>query len=372
VASSPLPAAVEAQSGRASELAPKAVRVNWLDQLRLLAAFQMLQGHTIGALLAPEYRVGPWHALWSSARGLTSVAFLFAAGLSFQLALQRGAGGRAGRWQRALGLIALGYLMHLPLVPALRGELSGAVLRSALQVDVLQCIGVCLLALRGLARIAPEPRRLAAICAGFAVAALAPLAAAQALPLPLWLDAYFSARAGSLFPLLPWSAHLFAGAACGAFVQRSAAAPRLAALALGLVASGFWARSAHAALIADHLSRLGLVVGVCALLAALAVRAGSPRGSSAGPGRLLAALRTGEESGSGVRGIAAVLSRETLVLYVFHVVWVYGDGLGLAAQIGPTLSPAAALGAALAVVAVSAGAALVYRRARDSWSRPLR
>jgi len=57
------------------------------------------------------------------------------------------------------------------------------------------------------------------------------------------------------------------------------------------------------------------------------------------------------------------LSRETLFLYVFHVLLVYGDRVGLAAQIGPVLGPWQALGVAAGVIALSAAAALAYRPA---------
>ena len=47
-------------------------RVVFIDVLRLIAAFQMIQGHTLDALLASELRRGPWFAAWTFARGLTS------------------------------------------------------------------------------------------------------------------------------------------------------------------------------------------------------------------------------------------------------------------------------------------------------------
>src|SRR5262245_34139551 len=83
----------------------RAGRVAFIDALRLLAAVQMVQGHTIDAVLDRAYRHGAVHALWSQARGLTSVAFLFAAGLAYaRVALTKPAraGDAAHRMRRVL------------------------------------------------------------------------------------------------------------------------------------------------------------------------------------------------------------------------------------------------------------------------------
>jgi len=59
------------------------------------------------------------------------------------------------------------------------------------------------------------------------------------------------------------------------------------------------------------------------------------------------------------------LSRQTLFVYVFHVLLVYGDHVGLGSLIGPTLSPMRALGVALAVLVLSFAAALGHARWRE-------
>ncbi|HEY2732482.1 MAG TPA: heparan-alpha-glucosaminide N-acetyltransferase domain-containing protein, partial [Polyangiales bacterium] len=127
-------------------------RVVFVDRLRFIAAFQMLQGHTVSALLAPAYRVGNWYAVWSAARGLTSVAFLFTAGMSFGLASARPFASSAARASasraralRALRLIALGYVLHAPLQLLWDPSNARAAFERFVAVDVLQCIGVSLL-----------------------------------------------------------------------------------------------------------------------------------------------------------------------------------------------------------------------------------
>jgi hypothetical protein len=332
----------------------------FVDLLRFVAAFQMLQGHTVSALLAPTYRVGNWYAVWSAARGLTSVAFLFAAGLSFHIATAReyAAAGRRpsaqrARVLRALRLIALGYLLHLPLQLLWNTDARSAQLavERFVAVDVLQCIGVTMLTLEVLALWASTPRRLAYASAGLGalLLALGPLASEWSLAWgPRWLTPYFTSRSGSLFPLIPWSAHVFSGVACGALVTgRLERAPlRLSAVAGGLFACAaalHW--SAPQGTLSESLSRLAWVVFVSALLAR----------SSRGTTRLPSWLQ--------------VLAVETLFLYVFHVLLVYGDGAGLADQIGARLTPGAAAGAAAAVVLGSFAAALGYHRLRATLAR---
>jgi hypothetical protein len=328
-------------------------RVLFVDLLRLVAAFQMLQGHTVAALLGRTHRVGEWHALWSAARGLTSVAFLFAAGLAFYLATARDYTGHRQdpravrrRFRRGWKLIGLGYVLHAPLMALYQHDaaLWPGALRRFMAVDVLQCIGVSLLCLEGLVLCLPTPERLARACAALGVLLLGLTPVASHLPLdlePRWLAAYVVAGNGSLFPLLPWSAHMFLGVACAAFVMRepARAAMRLALLAAMLLMIAGALRWADAWLVLyDHVSRLGWVALASAVLAGLSRHAASP------PRWLM------------------VLAGETLFLYVFHVLLVYGDGVGLSGRIGPRLSPWEASAAALAVVTVSLVAAWGYHR----------
>jgi uncharacterized membrane protein len=323
-------------------------RVLFVDLLRFVAAFQMLQGHSIAAVLAPAYRVGTLHALWSVARGLTSVAFLFAAGLSFYLATardfaahkQRG-GAAAARFRRGLLLIALGYLLHAPLVIAWSDDPAtiAAAWRAFGAVDVLQCIGASLVLLELLVLASPSLRVLAYTSAAIGVMLLGLAPLAHDWNASGWLAAYLSPRTGSLFPLLPWSAHVFLGVACAAWVQPMPSSAPTRLLVLGAVLLGA-ARLPVTALLADPIGRLGWVVGISGLLAAVCQRF------------------------SALPAWVRVLSGQTLFLYVFHVLLVYGDAIGLRALVGPRLAPGPAVLVALVVVAVSGGAALAYQRVR--------
>jgi len=324
----------------------------FVDLLRFVAALQMLQGHTIAALLAHAHRSGPVYQLWSQARGLTSVAFLFAAGVSFQLATEseaRAADPLAARRRRrrALRLIGLGYLLHLPLAAAFTTDpaVRAAALREFMAVDVLQCIGVCVLALEGLRRAVPKARARTAISVALGVGclAVAPLAWMWPGDGPLApLLAYLTPRTGSIFPLVPWAAHLFFGFAVGALVRapgRLGTTGRLLALTtLAALASALCAHWVESRVVLGHVSRLAWVLGVSSALSALGDRLARV------PPRI------------------AQLAGHTLLLYVFHVLLVYGQGVGLASWIGPRLSPLAAAAAAALVVLASCGVALYWDR----------
>jgi hypothetical protein len=329
-------------------------RVVFVDALRLMAAFQMLQGHTIAALLATPERAGPWFVLWTRLRGLTSVSFLFTSGMAFYFATaprfavhrrdRRALGRRA---LRALGLIALGYALHTPIAALMSGAGRSSALREWLAVDILQCIGASLLWLELVVLCSPGPRAwLGAVVLG-TVACWATTAAAYRLgegSLPAALCAYAGPQLASLFPLWPYAAHMLAGVVCGAVTYgRPDAAGRLALCGVAVVLAALTlGRSFFGPVVFDHMLRLAAVLGLTAVLA------------------------------HGVRPLRSlprsleVLSRQSLFLYVFHVLVVYGRPWGLGAWLGPSLGLPMAIAAAVAVIAVSCTAALGWQRARGS------
>jgi hypothetical protein len=327
-------------------------RVVFIDWLRVLAAFQMIQGHTLSAVLAPEHRAGFVHAAWSSARGLTSVAFLFAAGFSFYLAhastesdAERARLARRRRSRRAVRLIALGYALHLPVAHWIDADayVQLAAWRAFVAVDVLQCIGVSLLVLEVLAWACRSPARLGVVSCLVGVVLLALAPALSSLPeavRPAFVANYFTSNQGSLFPLVPWAAHLFLGVACAAWLAVPLRMHEVLRLVLSAAVFGALALAlgGSASLIADHLGRLSQVLLVCAALAQLTRHS---------------------------RRVPTLVRRfggESLFLYVFHVLVVYGAGVGLSDRIGPSLGLGPALAWTVAVLVATFGLALVYRR----------
>jgi uncharacterized membrane protein len=327
-------------------------RIVFVDVLRLLAAFQMIQGHSIDAVLAPTYRAGSFFRAWTFVRGLTSTTFLVTAGLSFVLATAAArdpGAARKHRLRRALLLIGTGYLLHAPL-GIFFGADVGTALREASVVDVLQCIGTSLIMLELLQRISkPALRGGAALALGILCFLLAP-----------WLDLlspegpsrvftnYLSAGGGSLFPWLPWSGYVLCGFAVGLFALSPARASGLdRARALGLTAILALAAGALLAVLmpgfpqrispAFGLLKLGVVLTLASALAWL--------------------LRDTKR----LPNLLTRLSAETLFLYVSHVFVLYAAHVGIAARWGKQADPLqGALLAGVLLVACGTGA-LGYR-----------
>ncbi|MET0342833.1 MAG: heparan-alpha-glucosaminide N-acetyltransferase domain-containing protein [Polyangiales bacterium] len=330
----------------------------FLDVLRLIAAVQMIQGHTIDALLAPVHRTGGVFAVWSFARGLTSVMFLLTAGLAFVLAEARGDEVRARRRRRrALMLIAIGYVMHAPL-GVLVGVPREVALANALVVDVLQCIGVSLLALELLSlRVKREGARAsAALALAVLCFAAAPLSNLPVLASgPRALGNYVTTAWGSPFPLVPWAGYVLAGFGLG---QLALGGARDRAWVLGAASLACGLSSLVAEWIAPGLPA-AVSPSYCLLkLACVLALATALMRALAGARRLPVRL--------------AQLAGETLFLYVAHVVILYADGVGLAHRLGRAHSPWLAIGIALVLLVGCAAAALAAPWARRSLRRAAR
>lgn len=346
---------------------PRRARVEIVDVLKLLALLQMVNGHTLDAVMRAELRTGPIFDRYVYLRGLVSVAFMLAAGLAYHLttfarfdAHRADLAARTKRVRRALWLIALGYLLHWPFGafsddPA-RVARSLAILA---RVDVLHCIGVSILALEAISTLCRDARRarLIAGALGLVLVALAPLGAlAPAEGASAWWANWLTHAGGSLFPLTPWAAYVLLGAALGELLvpadpsRTRAEAPRR--LALG--------------------AALALALG--ALLGALAPLLPSGIARSSEPGfffeKLGAVLAILAAIGWGFRALPALpaplrtLSGETLSIYAFHLIAIYWLPLGPFRTFGRTLDLLPALAVSATMIALSTAAGLAAPRAR--------
>jgi acyltransferase len=335
----------------------KARRALGIDLLRLLAAVQMISGHTIDALIDPALRTGEAWARWTMIRGLTAVAFLFASGVSFAMVAAQSPDRRGPRIRRALTLIAISYALHPPV--ALFSADDAARARSIADffaVDVLACIGVTLLCLEGLARIGPRAFAWGSGALGLFAILIAPALAHVApsgIAMPL-LD-YVTKSGGSLFPVVPYAGFALLGAAIG-----TAARPRepgsralvvlgVTAVVLALVAYVWDASTIEGPTPATHYAypsasfgRLAAVVGIAFVLTLATSRIAS------------------------LPHWMTTLAGETLFLYVSHLLLLYVGGVGLVHWIGPSLSLETSAAVAAALIAVCTAASLAWARYRDA------
>jgi uncharacterized membrane protein len=159
--------------------------------------------------------------------GVASALFLFLAGVA--MAMSAGSKARqAGKSQvGAQAARRRGWeIFLLAFVFRLQQEILGfGPLQTLLKVDMLNVMGLAMVAASALWQVTPRPRLRAAafLAVTAAITFLTPLvrAAAWLAPLPDPLEAYLRPAGNyAAFPLFPWAGYLLAGVAVGDFVDR--------------------------------------------------------------------------------------------------------------------------------------------------------
>lgn len=227
-------------------------RLDYIDWMRGLACVLMFQTHGYDSWLAPPFRQTPFFGYSQLLGTFPAPLFLFLAGISLALGVDRmdrkGAAPTAiaGAFVRR-GLMILGfgvlfrlqeYLIAYPWAPW----------TDLLRVDILNTIGISL-ALAGLTPLIARTRwqRVAASTAlALAIALATPPLWTTHKPdfLPWWLASYINGGhttyqpAAWLFPIFPWTAFTFAGAAVGFFLVQFIRLRRQHIAVAGLAAAG--------------------------------------------------------------------------------------------------------------------------------------
>lgn len=319
-----------------------------LDVLRGIAVLSMIQGHTFTALLRADQYDPSWSRWYRLFHGLTAPMFLLGGGLAYGIVTLQAQAGRSPMrlMRRGLMLIALGYALQVPRASWSVILADDRLLSLLLRVGPLQLVGACLLLAEALRWMLRSP---AATHTGIAV-----LTAAITLGAPwVWnvrgssrapfvIGSWLDGHAGSLFPFFPWAAFFFLGALGSTWVVRirdNRDGARWSAFALiggGCGAAGF----AYAmyvnhqtmrGLYGDHdlwhtnplyvLFRAGAVFALLGLLSAI-----EPM------------IRWLWRKLPVVEQTFGVISRQSLVAYVVHLLVLYGSPLNKSlAKVGPTL-----------------------------------
>ena len=346
-----------------------------VDIVRVFAMVLMVQGHTLDVLLTPACQYSPWYNFWLFCRGFTAPMFMTLSGFGFALATLRRWDDHlrfgpvvAKRLRRFAFFVILGYSMRIP-VRSLRDLrwASPDAWHGFLQVDVLQTIGFTLIALQLLVWVLRTPRRLAAAAGMLAliVAFTAPLAWRSPLlnSLPLAISSALIGTTGSLFPLMPWSAYIFLGAALGVgYVVFGQSNPSLLrkAIPVGLLLLGcgialervslqiygqanYWPTTPHL-----FIARIGFVT------AALGLATFVERFLPVSPRTMRS------------------LAEESLLVYFVHVVLLYGSNWnpGIKQHIGGTMGFGHAYPLVIVLVSVMMMMALYWNRAKKNYPLP--
>jgi len=307
-------------------------RIIFLDLLRAFAVLNMVQGHTVDVLLGSQFRDlnNPIFLLWFSNRGLTAPIFMFSAGTTFMylFRLQKVSFRENPRVirgiKRAFLLIGLGYLMRFP-TPTLVYFKDVTPLQWDIffVVDVLQLIGCGLLFIMLLAYVAEKIKvndYFVFLAGAVAIIFLYPISEKIVWSnyLHKAIAGYLSSATHSNFPLFPWLSYLAAGSFLGSYLAKNPTVFRTTKFSFRLLGSGigllflsfignlievavygeskFWTTSPNLVFF-----RLGLVLTFTSAITFIALRINSiPR-------------------------TLILLGRNTLLIYVVHLVILYGS-----------------------------------------------
>lgn len=229
-------------------------RRTYIDWLRGVAVLIMIEWHAIDAWTADSERSGQAFKALAFLGGWAAPLFLFLAGVAVPLAVEshmrRGMTAREASWtlqKRGWQILLLAHVFRLQsyfLNPS-------AVWHSVLKPDILNILGLGLVAaaycwgrsttVRG--------RMVWLLGPALLVLIIAPLSRGWWWPTLLHprLEAYIRPNGGfGVFPLFPWTAFVFIGAALGVWIAMTRTADedrrfhvRLAALAVATIAAGF-------------------------------------------------------------------------------------------------------------------------------------
>ncbi|MBC7925364.1 MAG: DUF1624 domain-containing protein, partial [Bryobacteraceae bacterium] len=188
-----------------------------------MAAVIMLQGHVFDSFARPEFReTGPW-VISQFIGGIAPAIFLFLMGVTLAFGMDgRARKGEppASRFQTVLRragyffLLAFAFRFQLWLFAWQQSPVT-----DLLKVDILNCMGLAVVALSGLAMLQTVQRVRAGIAFGCLIAVASPLVSLLPLnSLPELVRIYLLPD-GRYFSFFPWAAFVAFGVGCGSILR---------------------------------------------------------------------------------------------------------------------------------------------------------
>lgn len=210
-------------------------RIIFIDLMRAFAVIQMVQGHTVDVLLSPELRTDEnlAYSIWLFMRGMTAPIFMFTAGTTFtylfrlvQQPFEKNPRVWKGIKRFAL-LIFIGYILRYPTTTIIDfSSVTESQWRIFFAVDVLHLIGFGILFVLLLIYISEKTRTGDYVV--FITAALMFFIPADSFNQIDWISflphpiaSYFYTETGSQFPLFPWAGYVVLGGALGSFLAKN-------------------------------------------------------------------------------------------------------------------------------------------------------
>ncbi len=202
-----------------SEIRDLPGRVPYLDYFRGIIILLMIQGHTFRALLDKSVKAGSWFEIHEFIHGVVAPGFLFLAGFLFYHTIHNKEMPRLiQKGKHIFGVIILGYFLHLPFFSLQKIiHLWGTGIEyKFLNMDILQTIGYSLLIVLLIWILI---RKYFIFTVILMMSADIIFLMFKIIPDNIFLASFFD-KSISQFPLFPWSFFLLLGILTSRFVKK--------------------------------------------------------------------------------------------------------------------------------------------------------
>ncbi|MBN2719206.1 MAG: DUF1624 domain-containing protein [Deltaproteobacteria bacterium] len=339
--------------------AKRAGRVVFIDQARAFALTMMIIGHSLHHFLGEPWRSSDAYSEYQFFRGITSALFLMVSGFSFVVAsfkywddYTRISPRLIARARRIGYILFLAYLLHMyggTLVQMISWH-TPAKLEYFLRFDVLQNIGIGLLMLHTAAYLMKKIeyfwKVMLGLFIGIMVLAVFTYDPAVDAKLPIWLAPALNMYHRSLFPLIPVTGFMVAGAFFGYFFWKGKqngtdwkAMIALAATGIGL-------------LLFEYIIRNHIPGGVFPFAVDMPKTPGNTFARCGSAMLVISALYFIEKLVVILPRIALLMSKDSLAIYVVHLPIIYGGKLGIMQAYKQGMSPLMVFGYIIVLMAL--------------------
>ncbi|MGQ9664356.1 MAG: heparan-alpha-glucosaminide N-acetyltransferase domain-containing protein [bacterium] len=290
-------------------------RYIFLDLLRAYAVIMMIQGHTLSAVLVPEAKMTSLYQFLHILRGLTAPAFLIASGCALAFSMFRKKNlawwnALFHRFTRITPILLMGYFLHLPRFSfyQLLTQATDKEVAQFFQCDILQTIGWTIIILQIVFIFLPMKKMIIPVSlVGMLLILFFTPQINNSVITPNFLTQLLTPKFGSNFPLFPFSAYLIFGFLFGYVFHRAQEYVDVKVIALPVFVSGviFFGASFVVKILdfALFYQRTGLLLVLISLFLML------------------------ERKKSNVLNFFAVIGQESLLIYFFHLIIIYGSVL---------------------------------------------
>jgi uncharacterized membrane protein len=197
-------------------------RLQYLDWVRGIGALIMLQGHVFHSFTKPELRDGGPYILSQFVGGMPPAIFLFLTGVTLAFLMnsteKKGFGPAQRVWMAAR---RSGYLFAVAILFRLQLWLFSwpAPATDLLRVDILNCMGMAIVAMAPMAMFRTTERiRLCAVL-GLGIAGASPLISQLDWSGAPWLVKAYLAPDPNFFSFFPWAAFVAFGMSAGSILR---------------------------------------------------------------------------------------------------------------------------------------------------------